>query len=37
MDQLGKIATVVQDHVKGLAVGEEDGLFNAPDVMCKIV
>ena len=32
VDQLGEIATVVQDHVEGLAVREHDGLLDAPEV-----
>jgi len=30
VDQLGEVTAVVQDHVKGLAVGEVDGLLDAP-------
>jgi hypothetical protein len=33
MDQVGKITTVIQDHVQGLAIGEIDGLVNAPVVL----
>ena len=33
MHQVGQVAAVVQDHVEGLAVGEDDGLLNAPDIL----
>ena len=32
VDEVGEIATIVKDHVQGLAIGEDEGLFNAPDV-----
>ena len=30
VDKLGEVATVIKDHVEGLAVGEDDGLLDAP-------
>jgi hypothetical protein len=33
VNDVGKISTVVQDHVKGLAIGEDKGLLNTPDVL----
>merc|ERR1719489_647572 len=33
VDEVGEIATIVKDHVQGLAIGEDEGLFNAPDVL----
>ena len=33
MNEVGEIATIVKDHVQGLAIGEDEGLFNAPDVL----
>ena len=33
VDDVGKITSIVKDHVQGLAIGEEDGLLNAPDVL----
>jgi len=33
VNNVGKVASVVEDHVKGLAIGEEDGLLNAPLVL----
>ena len=30
VDQVGQVAAVVKDHVQGLAIGEHDGLLNAP-------
>merc|ERR1719400_1990483 len=32
VDEVGKVTAVVEDHVERLAVREEDGLLNAPDV-----
>merc|ERR1711976_339949 len=33
MDQLGQVASIIQDHVQGLTIWEEDGLPHAPDVL----
>ena len=33
MDKVGEISSVVKDHVQGLAVGEDEGLLDAPDVL----
>jgi len=33
MDEVGQIASVIQDHVQGLTVWEEDGLLDAPEVL----
>ena len=33
MDEVGEVASVVEDHVQGLAVGEDEGLLDAPDVL----
>lgn len=33
MDNVGEVATVVQDHVQGLAILENEGLLNAPNVL----
>ena len=33
VDVVGEVTAVVKDHVEGLAIGEEDGLLNAPDVL----
>eukprot|EP00128_Syssomonas_multiformis_P016851 Colp12_sorted_trinity150504_noHs@2414 len=33
VDDVGEVTTVVKDHVEGLAIGEEDGLLNAPVVL----
>jgi hypothetical protein len=33
MDKLGKIASIIKDHVEGLSTGESsEGLLNAPGV-----
>ena len=32
VDQVGEVTSVVEDHVEGLAVREEDGLLDTPDV-----
>ena len=32
MDEVGQIASVIQDHVQGLTVWEDDSLLNAPYV-----
>ena len=32
MHKVGEITTVIQDHVKRLAIWEDDGLFNTPDI-----
>ena len=31
--QVGQVAAVVKDHVQGLAVGEDKGLLDTPDVL----
>jgi len=31
--QVGQVAAIVQDHVQGLAVGEDEGLLDAPQVL----
>ena len=33
MDEVGEVTSVVEDHVQGLAVGEDEGLLDAPDVL----
>ena len=33
MDKVGEISSVVKDHVQGLAVGEDEGLLDAPHVL----
>merc|ERR1719500_173683 len=33
VDEVGEVASVVEDHVQGLAVGEDEGLLDAPDVL----
>ena len=33
MDEVGEIASIVQDHVQGLAIGEDEGLLDAPHVL----
>ena len=33
MDEVGEISSVVKDHVQGFAVGEDEGLLDAPDVL----
>ena len=33
VDEVGEVTTVVEDHVEGLAVREDEGLLNAPDVL----
>jgi len=33
VDEVGQVASVVEDHVEGLAVREEDGLLDAPQVL----
>ncbi len=35
MDEVGEVAAVVEDHVERLAIGEEDGLLNAPHVPAR--
>ena len=30
MDHVGQVATIIKDHVQRLAVGEDDGLLDAP-------
>ena len=32
MDKVGQVASVVEDHVEGLTIWEDDSLLNAPDV-----
>ena len=32
VDEVGEITSVVKDHVQGLAIREDEGLFNAPHV-----
>merc|ERR1719239_1633536 len=31
--QIGQVATIIKDHVEGLAVREDNGLLNAPDIL----
>jgi len=33
VDEVGEVAAIVEDHVKGLAVGEDEGLLDAPHVL----
>merc|ERR1719500_1280867 len=33
MDKVGEISSVVEDHVQWLAIGEDEGLLDAPDVL----
>lgn len=33
VDEIGQVASVVEDHVEGLATWEEDGLLDAPKVL----
>ena len=33
VDKVGEVTTIVEDHVQGLAIGEDEGLLNAPDVL----
>merc|ERR1711988_400279 len=33
MDEVGQVASVVEDHVEGLTIWEDDSLLNAPDVL----
>ena len=33
VDEVGQVAAVVEDHVEGLPVWEEDGLLDAPKVL----
>ena len=32
MHKVGKITTIVQDHVQGLAIGKDNGLLNTPNI-----
>ena len=33
MDEVGEVTSIVEDHVQGLAVGEDEGLLDAPHVL----
>ena len=33
VDKVGEVTSIVEDHVQGLAIGEDEGLLNAPDVL----
>merc|ERR1719381_357537 len=33
VDEVGEITPIVQDHVQGLAIGADEGLLDAPDVL----
>ena len=33
VDKVGEVTTIVEDHVQGLAIGEDEGLLNAPHVL----
>lgn len=33
VDKVGQITTIIQDHVQGLAVREDDGLLDAPHIL----
>ena len=33
VDEVGEVASIVEDHVQGLAVGEDEGLLDAPHVL----
>ena len=33
VDEVGEVTTIVEDHVEWLAVREDDGLLDAPDVL----
>ena len=35
MDEVGQVASVVEDHVEGLTIWEDDSLLNAPNVPGK--
>ena len=32
VNEVGEVATIIQDHVEWLSIGEVDGLLYAPDV-----
>ena len=32
MNQVGEVTAIVEDHVEGLAIREEDGLLDAPHI-----
>ena len=32
MHKVGKITTIVQDHVQGLAIGKDNGLLDTPNI-----
>ena len=32
VDEVGEVTSVVKDHVQGLAIGEDEGLLDAPHV-----
>jgi CheY-like chemotaxis protein len=33
VNEVGEITTVVEDHVQGLAILEDEGLLNAPNIL----
>merc|ERR550517_659994 len=33
VDQVGQVAAIIEDHVEWLAVGEDNSLLNAPDIL----
>ena len=33
VDKVGEVTSIVKDHVQGLAIREDEGLLNAPDVL----
>jgi len=33
VDEVGQVAAVIEDHVEGLAIREEDGLLDAPQIL----
>ena len=32
VDKVGEVTSIIEDHVQGLAIGEDEGLLNAPHV-----
>jgi len=33
VDEVGEVASIIEDHVQGLAIGEDEGLLNAPHIL----
>ena len=33
MHKVGQITAIIQDHVERLAIGEDDSLFDTPDIL----